>query len=131
MVSPNGDMTATSGKIAGWLIEENQLISENRSTGMYSGSTFIKEGSPVRFFAGKDNDDYNFIVNDAGYVFAKNAQIQGRIDASSGSITGPLWIGSTTSGILIDGENGSLQATPFVSSAGCWKVDKGGNLEGR
>lgn len=103
MVSPNGDMTATSGKIAGWLIEESQLISENRSTGMYSGSTFIKEGSPVRFFAGKDNDDYNFIVNDAGYVFAKNAQVQGRIDASSGSITGPLWIGSTTSGILIDG----------------------------
>lgn len=129
MVSPNGDMTATSGKIAGWLIEENQLVSENRSTGMYSGSTFIKEGSPVRFFAGKDNDDYNFIVNDAGYVFAKNAQVQGRIDASSGSITGPLWIGSTTSGILIDGENGNLQSTPFVSSAVGWKIDKGGNAE--
>lgn len=129
MVSPNGDMTATSGKIAGWLIEENQLVSENHSTGMYSGSTFIKEGSPVRFFAGKDNDDYNFIVNDAGCVFAKNAQVQGRIDASSGSISGPLWVGSTTSGILIDGENGSLQSTPFVSSAVGWKIDKGGNAE--
>lgn len=129
MVSPNGDMTATSGKIAGWLIEENQLVSENHSTGMYSGSTFIKEGSPVRFFAGKDNDDYNFIVNDAGCVFAKNAQVQGRIDASSGSISGPLWVGSTTGGILIDGENGSLQSTPFVSSAVGWKIDKGGNAE--
>lgn len=129
MVSPNGDMTANSGKIAGWLIEENQLVSENHSTGMYSGAALLKEGSPVRFFAGKDNDDYNFIVNDAGYVFAKNAQIQGRIDASSGSITGPLWIGSTTNGVLIDGENGSLQSTPFVSSAVGWRIDKGGNAE--
>lgn len=129
MVSPNGDMTANSGKIAGWLIEENQLVSENHSTGMYSGAALLKEGSPVRFFAGKDNDDYNFVVNDAGYVFAKNAQIQGRIDASSGSITGPLWIGSTTNGVLIDGENGSLQSTPFVSSAVGWRIDKGGNAE--
>lgn len=129
MVSPDGHMTATSGKIAGWLIEENQLVSENHSTGMYSGAAFLKEGSPVRFFAGKDNDDYNFVVNDAGYVFAKNAQIQGRIDASSGSITGPLWIGSTTNGVLIDGENGSLQSTPFVSSAVGWRIDKGGNAE--
>lgn len=129
MVSPNGDMTANSGKIAGWLIEENQLVSENHSTGMYSGAALLKEGSPVRFFAGKDNDDYNFVVNDAGYVFAKNAQIQGRIDASSGSITGPLWVGSTTNGILIDGENGSLQSTPFVSSAVGWRIDKGGNAE--
>lgn len=129
MVSPNGDMTANSGKIAGWLIEENQLVSENHSTGMYSGAALLREGSPVRFFAGKDNDDYNFIVNDAGYVFAKNAQIQGRIDASSGSITGPLWIGSTTNGVLIDGENGSLQSTPFVSSAVGWRIDKGGNAE--
>lgn len=129
MVSPNGDMTANSGKIAGWLIEENQLVSENHSTGMYSGAALLKEGSPVRFFAGKDNDDYNFIVNDAGYVFAKNAQIQGRIDASSGSITGPLQIGSTTNGVLIDGENGSLQSTPFVSSAVGWRIDKGGNAE--
>lgn len=129
MVSPNGDMTANSGKIAGWLIEENQLVSENHSTGMYSGAALLKEGSPVRFFAGKDNDDYNFIVNDAGYVFAKNAQIQGRIDASSGSITGPLWIGSTTNGVLIDGENGSLQSTSFVSSAVGWRIDKGGNAE--
>lgn len=129
MVSPNGDMTANSGKIAGWLIEEKQLVSENRSTGMYSGAALLKEGSPVRFFAGKDNDDYNFVVNDAGYVFAKNAQIQGRIDASSGSITGPLWVGSTTNGILIDGENGSLQSTPFVSSAVGWRIDKGGNAE--
>lgn len=129
MVSPNGDMTANSGKIAGWLIEENQLVSENHSTGMYSGAALLREGSPVRFFAGKDNDDYNFIVNDAGYVFAKNAQIQGRIDASSGSITGPLWIGSTTNGVLIDGENGSLQSTPFVSSAVGWRINKGGNAE--
>lgn len=129
MVSPNGDMTANSGKIAGWLIEENQLVSENHSTGMYSGAALLKEGSPVRFFAGKDNDDYNFVVNDAGYVFAKNAQIQGHIDASSGSITGPLWVGSTTNGILIDGENGSLQSTPFVSSAVGWRIDKGGNAE--
>lgn len=129
MVSPNGDMTANSGKIAGWLIEENQLVSENHSTGMYSGAALLKEGSPVRFFAGKDNDDYNFVVNDAGYIFAKNAQIQGRVDASSGSITGPLWIGSTTNGVLIDGENGSLQSTPFVSSAVGWRIDKGGNAE--
>lgn len=129
MVSPNGDMTANSGKIAGWLIEENQLVSENHSTGMYSGAALLKEGSPVRFFAGKDNDDYNFVVNDAGYIFAKNAQIQGRVDASSGSITGPLWIGSTTNGVLIDGENGSLQSTPFVSSAIGWRIDKGGNAE--
>lgn len=129
MVSPNGDMTANSGKIAGWLIEENQLVSENHSTGMYSGAALLKEGSPVRFFAGKDNDDYNFVVNDAGYIFAKNAQIQGRVDASSGSITGPLWVGSTTNGVLIDGENGSLQSTPFVSSAVGWRIDKGGNAE--
>lgn len=129
MVTPDGDMTANSGKIAGWLIEENQLVSENHSTGMYSGSALTKEGSPVRFFAGKSDDDYNFVVNDAGYVFAKNAQIQGRIDASSGSITGPLWVGPTTNGVLIDGENGSLQSTPFASSAVGWKIDKDGNAE--
>lgn len=129
MVTPDGYMTATSGKIAGWLIEEDQLVSENGSTGMYSGSTLTKESSPVRFFAGKNNDDYNFIVNDAGYVFAKNAQIQGRVDASSGSISGPFWVGPTTGGILIDGENGSLQSTPFASSAVGWRIDKDGNAE--
>lgn len=100
-VNNNGDMTcnnanitgnikATSGKIAGYTINGNQLIGSN--VGM-SGLA----GEGWGFWAGSNNaETAPFKVGHNGTVYASNADITGNVNATSGSFTGSITATSGT-----------------------------------
>lgn len=72
----DGEITAKSGKISGLL-----TIGENDNHGI-SGA----EGSEYIIWGGRNDDGYQFAVDNSGKLFSKNAEIEGKIVAKSGSI---------------------------------------------
>lgn len=121
-ITPSGEMTATTGTIGGWKITKESLLSPAGNSGLYAGSETLRNGSPLRFFAGQDA----FWVTEDGQLHASNADISGTINATGGNISGLLNVGDT---ILIDGENGALQSNPYVAGVLGWKIDKDGSAE--
>lgn len=114
-----GDVTAQSGTIGGWEIDENYISTPSASVGLCSieqadGDSGLAEASlidrsvqVVRFFAGAPSKDglssAPFKVLDDGSLFATNAQIEGDITANKGYI-GNLEIAS---GGLVYNNNGT------------------------
>lgn len=86
-----GRVTATSGDIAGWQINSQML---SKSSGDYyfylQSNPYTAENdmpyNPV--IAVRYQNDYKFFVRSNGYLFAKNAEIEGSITATTGSIGG-------------------------------------------
>lgn len=99
-----GKITATSGKIAGWDISGSSLLREytsddiTRSVFMQGYGTDTNNAFAVRHKTSSDTSwTYDFYVRNDGYLKATNADITGKITASSGSITGNLSVsGSLT-----------------------------------
>ena len=160
-----GELETSSGKIGGWTIEQNSLHSQNEGTIFYSyvkpqnsvnegivndGITY--RGSPIRIVTGKENntnkilkeeigsvpiteDDYSFIVNNSGFLFAEDAQISGTIHATSGSITNTIQVGEEGQGIIIHG--GTQQSVSYIGSTNFssgefgygWNIDGNGRAE--
>jgi len=89
----SGSVTATSGSIGGWIIDELTIHDTSGSTGLSSSSTLSRN---VRFWAGgTDPSTALFRVYDDGTVYAENAEISGSvtatdIQATEGTIGG--WI---------------------------------------
>lgn len=156
-----GELETSSGKIGGWTIEQNSLHSQNEGTIFYSyvkpqdsineGITY--NGSPIRIVTGKKlnntnkflkkevgsvpitEDDYSFIVNNSGFLFAENAKISGTIHATSGSITNTIQVGEQGQGITIYG--GTQQSVSYIGSTNFssgefgygWNIDGNGRAE--
>ena len=83
-VTMAGYMKASSGTIGGWTINEHSLTSNSGDTGM--GDSTLTNA----FWAGKVNNAIQFYVTHAGYLYAKNAHIEGEITATSGTFTGTV-----------------------------------------
>lgn len=103
-VDLTGKITATSGEIGGWSISSTSL-SRTYTSGDTTRSVFIQgngdDGSNA--FASRHktgsatNWTYDFYIRNDGYLYANNANVSGKITASSGSITGNLSVsGSLT-----------------------------------
>lgn len=107
-----GSITATSGKIGGtyyWTIDSSGMYQNTTSgqyTGMMSNGRKINDESGTlqgyaKFYAGgsasmadtgqaaaKASTLANYVVTDQGYLYAKNAYIDGTIQAQAGTIAG-------------------------------------------
>ena len=130
-VSKDGTTSITKGSIAGWVITQDQLSSDNGSVGMYSGGALKWKDNIIRFFAGAEKNSegkvigYKFIVDNAGNLYAQQANL------TSGNIYGNFYVGQNgqTQGITIDGINGDISTSQFASGAYGWKIDQNGNAE--
>lgn len=83
-----GKITATSGKIGDWIVDGDHLYNNIPYTGdKKTDSTGMgKYGSDWAFWAGNGR----FSVKQNGYLYASNAEISGKITATSGSFTGTV-----------------------------------------
>lgn len=76
-VTKDGKISAKSGEIGGWTIDTTKLY--NGNTGMSTSGTYV-------FYAGTSTD-YNFKVNQNGYLFARNAEIDKKLTLKNGNYT--------------------------------------------
>jgi len=70
-----------------------------------------------------------YAVEKTGVLHAAGAIIEGDITASSGSILGTLYVGATSSRIVIDGAAKTIGMEDFVSGVTGWQIDGAGNAE--
>ena len=115
-VSKGGLITAKEGNIGGWILSSNKLTSDNYRTGMASSGTyrFWAGGSTASTASGPvfSGSSY-FYVTSSGEMVCRNAQVNGNITATGGTIGD--WIIS----------NGRLQnssGTVYLSSSGGLQV---------
>lgn len=82
----SGKITATSGTIGGWNVDSTCL---SKSIGNYSFEIRSDRtaSEPSLLVYDKNNNRYNFYVRPDGYLFARNANISGTINATSGSFS--------------------------------------------
>ena len=99
-----GKITASDGEIAGWNISSDSL-SRTYTSGNITRNIFVQaygddnsNAFAARHKTGSEtNWTYDFYVRNDGYLYANNANIKGKITASSGSIDGDLTVsGSLT-----------------------------------
>ena len=139
----SGTLNTSSGSLGGWRIDDYGLYSDNGTIGLYAGGELIHPEdnlqSPIRFWAGKyiidDTVNYNFAVNHNGFLFAKQANVSGKIIATDGYIQNKFLVGSNDTGIVIFGGNkdsesyiGSAQYSSGAYGYG-WKLSQDGTAE--
>lgn len=88
-VTKAGAIKATSGNIAGWELNSNYL-NKTFSNGAYSIQlrTDSASNDPSILVYDHNNTRYNWFVRPDGYMYARNAEINGTINANNGSIGG-------------------------------------------
>lgn len=133
----SGALTVGSGSLGGWSIIPDAIISNNGIVGMHSGDrlTYLNENDPIRFWAGKTEDDYNLVITQNGNLYAHSAEIEGIIKASGGYINNDFLIGNADRGILLSGGNNLNES--FISSSSFssgalgygWKLSEDGSAE--
>ena len=149
-VNDSGEMTTTKGTIGGWLIEDNFIVSEDKSVGLYShdddGSDIVKttdnsliDGSykSIRFFAGApskaDLNDAPFRVLSDGSLYASAAKITGSSQIGGFQINeNDLYYGKTTyndtenNGVYLGVDGIGLgKGTFYVDSTGAMTATSG------
>lgn len=92
-VDISGKITASSGKIGTWKIGGDELWSDDSGISTsedYTKPSLVSSGtSKVIFYSGNGNrTGGNFVVLNDGSLYAKAADISGKITASSGKIAG-------------------------------------------
>lgn len=135
-VSWLGDLIANSGKIGGWQILDNQLMSNNGNVGMASIERDSSGSDAPVFWADKIYSPYDedgelksswssnldFYVTRQGKLKAKNASIEGSIyasylSASSGKIGGwTIGSGGLYSGNTYLNSNGAISGATITGS---------------
>jgi len=138
-----GRITATSGAVGGWTIDDTSLY--NGNVGLYSGTSYKYTNNSVsndiRLYAGAiltsstDTTGLPFIVDSAGRLKATNANIAGVINASSGNINGKLGFGANPLYQYISGSDSDtyriyISGSPYVGedSYFVFSVDKYGEV---
>lgn len=164
-LSFTGELTTSSGSLGGWKINEYGLYIEesltqseidgglipNKLVGLYGGGNLFYPGdslqNPIRIWAGQYDDsiivddaitnfkNYNFAVTENGSLYAKMADISGKIVATSGYIKNKFLVGDTNNGIVIYGGDTNIQSFigSALSSSGPlgygWKLSQDGTAE--
>lgn len=86
-VTKDGKITARSGEIAGWIIGENSIEgSSGNYKALISKSAIGTSGNVV--FGVYDGSAWSCYMDGVGKLYASNADIKGKITATSGSIAG-------------------------------------------
>lgn len=136
-----GSLQTTNGTLGGWLIGEEGLYSTDKiSVGLYSGDSIFYsltdeiDKDPIRLWAGKTEDGYNFTITNKGSLYASKANIEGSIIATSGYIKNKFFVGANESGIIISGsENGQSYIGSSRYTSGAlgygWKLSEDGSAE--
>lgn len=107
----SGNITATSGYVGGWNITEDSLYYTDAGCGAGFWTDNIGTTSPV-ISVWDQNVNYYFKVSGRGRLWAKEADVEGKITATSGSIGG--W--NIDSGRLSHTETvGSYTNTIFIN----------------
>lgn len=137
----SGTLKTSKGTLGGWVIGDEGLYSTDKiSVGLYSGNSVFyssedkEDVDPIRFWAGKADDTYNFAVTNKGTLYASKANIEGALIATSGHIKNKFFIGTNESGIIMSGsENGQSYIGSALYSSGAlgygWKLSEDGSAE--
>ena len=146
----SGELHSGNGTLGSWQINNYGLYDKEETVGLYAGGNFFHVDdtlkSPVRFWAGKKGEDvqddngnticdYNFAVTHEGYLFAKQANIEGKIVATDGYISNRFLVGSANSGIVLFGGNETTDSyigSALYSSGSMgygWKLNQNGTAE--
>lgn len=146
-LSFTGEINSISGGISGWIIEDDELVSDTKQVGIHSGPRrfYGDDTSPVRFWAGpttsteqtigeNDQSYYNFAVTEKGTLYAQRADISGNVVARSGRILNTFYIGpNDTSGIIINGDENSSYIGSMRQASGAlgggWIINSDGSAE--
>jgi len=88
----SGEISATTGDIGGWKITSGSLVSPTNNSGMSSGATW------AFYTGGAVPASAPFRVSHSGNLYANNADIKGKIEATSGSFTGTITAATGTIG---------------------------------
>jgi len=130
-VTEAGAMTATSGQIGGWLITGSTLYNDTYSAGQapidypfYAGQTYANRATAP------------FRVEDSGALYATNANINGSITSTSGTIGGwtlasnYLTAGSAGTTVRLDsgGSNPAFSAGSSTPASAPFRVTNAGAL---
>lgn len=104
-VTKEGVLTATEGHIAGWNIDDKQF---QKTIGQYSFEIRSDRAANEAALLIYDNTNkrYNFYVRPDGFLYARNAEVNGKIVASEGQIAD-----YTISGAQLIGNNVGLSGT--------------------
>ena len=123
-VNTEGHMTSTSGNIGGWNIDNVQL---QKTVGDYSFEIRSDRGAgdpALLVYKNQGNDQgYKFYVRPDGFLYAKTADIEGKITATSGKIGN--W--NISEGTIKYGDNVYLGSNGSVKF-GNFSVDTNGNI---
>lgn len=119
----NGSVTANTGSIGGWNIDSTRIYKsttdgDNKSKYVFMSSNFYNSSNDVPYnpvFGVKYDNTWQFYVRSNGELYAKNANIEGKITATSGSIAGNL----VTSGINANNlTTGVIKSSNYAYSSG-------------
>ena len=120
-----GCINSESGKIGNWTLQDGLLYSSNDSYASGMASSLGHSGGDAAIWCGMTSyptpwhayangatwTDYcNFYVTNAGYLYAKNAYVEGEIHASNGSFSGTVnaSAGYFASGVKVGSQNSPL-----------------------
>lgn len=125
-VTNGGALTAKSGKIANWTIESNTLTSQKNNDNRYIEMS--SSGNIGCYKGQKPSKEMYWEISNSGAATFKNATIEGRVTATSGSIGG--W---TIKGEVLQDKSGTitLNASEGYITGGKgenkWEIDYQGN----
>ena len=136
-VTADGDVYASAGNIAGWTIDTNKLSSSTSDqTDTYtasiqkyvSGQFNTRAAFMIEKNSEGSNPSYPFFVRYNGFLYAENAEIKGKITATSGEIGG--W---TIDGNILRNSDNSVYLAPAgqqyaFKAGGKFQVSSNGTL---
>lgn len=130
-----GTLSVGDGVIGGWQIDKWGLTAQNGMVGLYSGGQNFYPGSdiPIRFWAGRDGQNYAFAVDQTGKMYANNAEVRGIIKATLGSIEDLFTVGVGQNIITINGKNQIPYIGTGMYASGAlgngWRISADGSAE--
>lgn len=117
-----GEIQAKSGNIGGWQIDSVQLQKLIANRYSMELRTDRSATEPAILIYDKTNSQYNWYVRPDGYMYARNATLNGTVNSSSGTIGGFTlgqyeFYGTTTNGTMRI-KRGSSAAIDFPANGG-------------
>lgn len=120
------DLSALNATIGGWTISDTGIFNDfwnEYDKISYTISLNTPDAADTKVINLTKNNDSQFYIMQSGKLYAKNAEITGIINATSGSFKGNINIGN---GVFVVDENGKVTASNLNMSGG--SIALNGNL---
>lgn len=118
-VDISGKIVASSGSVGSWNIDFDSIYSGTKA--LDNGSNTVSDGSITIWSSGSISARYFKLLSD-GKIYASNADISGKISASSGVIGG--W---TINELSISGGNTIINSTGSIANGSSWALNSDGS----